>query len=62
MDKFFEKFPVKPSEAVAMDMMFDMMHCIKDKHAEKDLSYMRNLQSLYEMIEVFLEEKGYSVE
>ena len=60
MDKFFEKFPIKPSETVAVEMMYDLMCLAQDKHGDKDHSYMSDLGTLYEMIEIFLEEKGYS--
>lgn len=57
MERFFQQFPVKLSEKVALKMMHEVLECAKEKYKEKDEAYMDELNKLYNMLEVFLSEK-----
>ena len=57
MEKFFEKYPLKLSERKAMRMILYKMKEALEKHKKKDEEYAKDMETCYEMLLTFLQEK-----
>lgn len=58
MEKFFEQFPVKLSEKIAVKMMTQQAELACEKSDAKDEQYIHDLLKLYKMLCVYFEELG----
>lgn len=58
MKAFFEKYPVELKESTAIKMIHKVVESAEQKCKAKDPSYMQELATAYEMIEMFFGEKG----